>query len=311
MVARALDTNHQRIDLSEASMEAAYLETLRLTTEPLGDDSFIPTYFISRATREHVTVALSGDGGDELFGGYPKYRQIAWAARLHPWAMCFPVSLDRFLPDGPSKAMQVFRGKSAMDRALWLGSLWKQDELGRLLVDPASAQAGRSFFANEWSRCNRVCLQDQFSLVDIATYLEGDILTKVDRASMAVSLEVRSPLLDERILDFTCRTGLRCTALGRKKTALRKLLARHLDARIFEGPKKGFGLPIDEWLRGSLRPVLEEYTSASRLRSGGLLQLDYVAKIRSEHLSGKRNYGRKLHALIAWEVWREKVQATL
>lgn len=311
LVAKALHTDHRRIDLSESAMESAYLDTLRLATEPMGDDSFIPTYFISRATREHVTVALSGDGGDELFGGYPKYRQIELAARLHPLARTLPRRVDTLLPDKVSKAMQVFRGYSAVDRALWLGSLWKQEELRRLLTDPSSAETGRNFFARVWDDCAGRCLQDQFTLTDIATYLEGDILAKVDRASMAVSLEVRSPLLDERILDFTCRTGLRCTRLGRKKNALRKLLARYLDPQIFEGPKKGFGLPIDEWLRGGLRPVLEEYTSAARLRTGGLLDPDYVAKVRAEHLSGRRNYGRKLHALIAWEVWREKVARTI
>lgn len=306
-IARVLGTSHRQLELSEEEMESGYLETLRLTTEPIGDDSFIPTYFISRATREHVTVALSGDGGDELFGGYPKYRQIKTAAFFHPLSRILPQAFDHWLPDQATKALQVSRKHGACARALWLGSLWKQDELDQLLADPAWAKTGRQFFDDEWIRCAGGCLQDQFSLVDIATYLEGDILTKVDRASMAVSLEVRSPLLDERVLDFTCATELRCSPLGRSKLALRKLLARYLDPRIFQGPKKGFGLPIDEWLRGRLRPVLEEYTSASRLGSGGLVDSDYVAKIRSEHLSGKRNYGRKLHALIAWEVWRETV----
>lgn len=308
-IAKALQTDHHRLDLSMADMESAYLETLRMATEPIGDDSYIPTCFISRATREYVTVALSGDGGDELFGGYPKYRQIALAARLHPLARAVPGRLDALLPDKASKAMQLFRGSNPSSRALWLGSLWKEEELERLLTDPAAAEEGRLLFEREWENCAGGCLQDQFSLTDIATYLEGDILSKVDRASMAVSLEVRSPLLDERVLDFTCRVGLRCTPLGREKGALRRLLARYLSPIFFEGPKKGFGLPIDEWLRGSLRPVLEEYTSAERLRSGGLLDPGYVAKVRDAHLSGRRNYGRKLHALIAWEVWREKMSS--
>lgn len=307
MVARALGTTHCQLDLSEAEMESGYLETLRLATEPIGDDSFIPTYFISRATRKHVTVALSGDGGDELFGGYPKYGQIRLAARLCPLARVVPPYLDAYFPDRIAKTLQVSRARSACERALWLGSLWKQEELECLLRDTASALQGRRFFEKEWARCAGGCLQNRFSLVDIATYLEGDILTKVDRASMAVGLEVRSPLLDERVLDFTCATGLRCMPLGRRKLALKKLLARYLDPRIFTGPKKGFGLPIDDWLRGELRPVLEEYTSAGRLRSGGLVDPSYVAKVRAEHLSGRRNYGRKLHALIAWEVWREAV----
>ena len=307
MVAKALQTDHHRLELSMADMESAYLETLRMATEPIGDDSYIPTCFISRVTREHVTVALSGDGGDELFGGYPKYRQIEWAARFHPWSRAWPRCLDALLPDKASKAMQLFRGSNPSSRALWLGSLWKEKELERLLIDPSAAEGGRLLFEREWEKCAAGCLQNQFSLTDIATYLEGDILTKVDRASMSVSLEVRSPLLDERVLDFTCRVGLRCTPLGREKGALRRLLARYLNPRFFDGPKKGFGLPIDQWLRGGLRPVLEEYTSAERLRAGGLIDPGYITKVRDAHLSGRRNYGRKLHALIAWEVWREKV----
>lgn len=308
-VAQALGTNHSQIEISEAEMESGYLEILRLTTEPIGDDSFIPTYFMSRATRKHVTVALSGDGGDELFGGYPKYSQIELAGIMNPFSRLAPGAVESMLPDQLAKTLQLARCHTACTRALWLGSLWKQAELDQVLMDAGWSTAGRQFFENAWDRCGETCLQNRFSLVDIATYLEGDILTKVDRASMAVSLEVRSPLLDERILDFTSAIGLRCSPLGRRKLALRKLLARYLSPEIFEQPKKGFGLPIDEWLRGGLKPVLDEYTSEARLRSGGLLNPDYVAKVKAEHLSGKRNYGRKLHALIAWEVWRETAAA--
>jgi len=307
LVARALHVDHRQIDISESSMEDGYLKTLQAATEPIGDDSLIPTFFISRATREYVTVALSGDGGDELFGGYPKYHQIHLASRLRMLGAMTPAAIDTWLPDAAAKALGLFRSKSPAERALWLGSLWKPVKLRCLLRDPQTAEAGRLFFENEWVKCGGRCLQDQFCLTDIATYLEGDILTKVDRASMLASLEVRSPFLDERILDFTCATSLRCGPLGQSKLALKKLLARHLDPRIFGGPKKGFGCPIDEWLRGGLRPVLEEYTSAARLRSEGLVDVDFVAWVKSEHLSGRRNYGRKLHALIAWEVWREQI----
>jgi asparagine synthase (glutamine-hydrolysing) len=143
-------------------------------------------------------------------------------------------------------------------------------------------------------------------MTDIATYLEGSILRKVDRASMAASLEVRAPLLDERILDLTVTAGVRDTALGKQKRALRTLLSRHLPLEIFRGAKRGFGLPIDEWFRGGLRGALMKYTDVERLRKGGLVDPQAVARIRDDHLSGRRNYGRKLHALVAWEVWREK-----
>ena len=307
VIARALNTRHARLELSESEMEDSYLSTLRMATEPIGDDSFIPTYLISKLTRDHVTVALSGDGGDELFGGYPKYGQINTAARFFSLASLVPEVVDTCLPDKAAKALGLFRSRRPVDRALWLSSLWKEAKLHRVLEDPRAAEAGRRFYEDEWNRCKGECLHEQFALVDLVTYLEGDILTKVDRASMAASLEVRSPFLDHRVIDFVSFYGLLCTDLCRNKLALRKLLAKRLNPRLFEAPKKGFGLPIDEWLRGGLRPVLEEYTSSARLRAEGLLDADYIAWVRSEHLSGRRNYGRKLHAVIAWEVWAEKM----
>jgi asparagine synthase (glutamine-hydrolysing) len=305
-IASRLKTNHTTISISSVEMCSHYLETLRRCPEPLGDDSFIPTYFISRAAREHVTVALSGDGGDELFGGYPKYRQIALAAKAHPFAKFIPHAALQALPDRAAKALEVFKKNTESDRALWLSSLWKSDELPDILKNPADANPGREFFFAEWNSKNASSLQDRFSQTDLSTYLEGSILTKVDRAAMACGLEVRSPLLDERILDFTARHRIRDTRLGQGKTALRTLLHRHLPPELFAGPKRGFGLPIDEWFRGPLREILEEYTSPARLNQTGLLDPKAVARFRNLHLSGHRNYGRKLHAIVAWEVWREK-----
>jgi asparagine synthase (glutamine-hydrolysing) len=305
-VASTLKTDHTTISISPTEMCSHYLETLRRCPEPLGDDSFIPTFFISCAAREHVTVALSGDGGDELFGGYPKYRQIALAAKAHPFAKFIPRAALQALPDRAAKALEVFKINTEPDRALWLSSLWKSDELPAILNNPADALLGRQFFINEWNSRNASSLQDRFSQTDLSTYLEGSILTKVDRAAMACGLEVRSPLLDERILDFTARHRIRDTRLGQGKTALRTLLHRHLPPELFAGPKRGFGLPIDEWFRGPLREILEEYTSPARLNQTGLLDPNAVARFRNLHLSGHRNYGRKLHAIVAWEVWREK-----
>jgi asparagine synthase (glutamine-hydrolysing) len=306
IVADKLGTDHHQIDLHSSDMETQYVETLRKCPEPLGDDSFLPTYFISRATREYVTVAISGDGGDELFGGYPKYHQILSARRFHPLFRFLPQGLLAFLPDKFAKAAGVFRLPDDCARALWLSSLWKEDELAAVLQNPDSADAGQSFFRSEWEKHLGQSLQERFSLTDIATYLEGSILMKVDRASMAASLEVRAPLLDERILDLTVATGVRNGPLGNRKAALRALLSRHLPLELFAGPKRGFGLPIDEWFRGSLRGILMEYTSESRLREGGLVDPRRVAGIRDMHLSGQRNFGRKLHALVAWEIWREQ-----
>jgi len=304
-VADKLGTDHHQIDIHPADMESEYLATLAKCPEPLGDDSFIPTYFISRATRQHVTVALSGDGGDELFGGYPKYRQIKLGQQWGRILGLLPERCLSLLPDRIAKAVAVIRLGDPAHRALWLSSLWKENELGDLLLDGRSSSEGREHYFTEWRSHGGKSLQEQFSLTDIATYLEGSILAKVDRAGMAASLEVRSPLLDERILDLTLACGVRSTRLGQRKQALKLLLGQYLDLNLFSGPKRGFGLPIDEWFRGGLKDVLLEYTSAKRLRDEGLLNVTAVERIRDLHLSGRRNFGRKLHALVAWEVWRE------
>ena len=305
-VAEILGTDHHTIQIEAQDMEKHYIETLQRCPEPLGDDSFLPTFFISRATRRYVTVALSGDGGDELFGGYPKYRQIRVAAALHPFALFMPAGLLSLLPDRWAKAGELAQAPAEWSRALWLSSLWKESELKVVLEKPLTARKGQTFFKIEWEMHRRASVEERFAMTDVATYLEGSILRKVDRASMAASLEVRAPLLDERILDLTVTAGVRDTALGKRKRALRTLLSRHLPLEIFRGAKRGFGLPIDEWFRGGLRGALMKYTDVERLRKGGLVDPQAVARIRDDHLSGRRNYGRKLHALVAWEVWREK-----
>jgi len=307
-VAEILGTDHHTIQIEAQDMEKHYIETLQRCPEPLGDDSFLPTYFISCATRRYVTVALSGDGGDELFGGYPKYRQIRVAAALHPFAQFMPAGILSLLPDRWAKAGELAQAPAEWSRALWLSSLWKESELKVVLVKPLTARKGQTFFKIEWEKYGRASLEERFAMTDVATYLEGSILRKVDRASMAASLEVRAPLLDERILDLTVTAGVRDTALGKRKGALRTLLSRHLPLEIFRGAKRGFGLPIDEWFRGGLRGALMKYTDTERLRKGGLVDPQAVARIRDDHLSGQRNYGRKLHALVAWEVWREKAE---
>ena len=307
-IAERLETDHCQIDIHPSDMERDYIGTLARCPEPLGDDSFVPTFFISRATREHVTVALSGDGGDELFGGYPKYQWLRIGHQAHLAARMIPRSLRALLPDRYAKATEALSLPGEGDRALWFSSLWKEDELSAILRNPATAIAGREVFLAEWETHRGESPQERFSRTDIATYLEGSILTKVDRASMATSLEVRSPLLDERILDLTVARELRSTPLGQRKGALREILTGYLPSDFFTGPKRGFGLPIDEWFRGGLHGILEEYTSEHRLRDEGLLNPEAVARLRNLHLTGRRNYGMKLHALVAWQIWKESLR---
>ena len=137
-------------------------------------------------------------------------------------------------------------------------------------------------------------------------YLEGDILTKVDRASMAVGLEARSPFLDSQFVEHALQWPAHAELNGGGKAILKAMLARRLPARLFQRPKQGFGMPIDDWFRGPLRYLLQRYTSAERIRRRGLLQPGTLSQVVQQHLSGRRNFGRKLYAIVAFEIWADR-----
>jgi asparagine synthase (glutamine-hydrolysing) len=147
-------------------------------------------------------------------------------------------------------------------------------------------------------------------LADMETYLEGDILPKVDRASMAVSLEARSPFLDARFVEQALRWTVHAALPGGGKQILKTMLARRFPPAWFERPKQGFGMPVEQWFRGELRGLLERYTDPARLRRRGLLQAETVGRAVREHLSGRRNFARKLYALVAFEVWADRFFGT-
>jgi asparagine synthase (glutamine-hydrolysing) len=142
-------------------------------------------------------------------------------------------------------------------------------------------------------------------LTDMETYLEGDILPKVDRASMAVSLESRSPFLDARFVEETLRWTARAQLPGGGKQILKTMLAKRLPMDWFDRPKQGFGMPIEQWFRGELRSLLQRYTDPDRIRRRGLLRPEAVDRAVREHLSGRRNFARKLYAVVAFEIWAD------
>lgn len=304
-VAKFLGTRHRTLPVSESQMLEDFLGILRRASEPLADDSFLPSSLISQRARQDVTVALSGDGGDELFLGYSKYRQLEMAnlaGFVHPFWR-----LARFFacPDAAAKAADLFSQPTEARRALWLASLWKPDELPGILAEPKLATGVEEEFSARWAAVSAVDPQARFSAVDLQTYLPGDILTKVDRASMAASLEVRSPLLDERVVSAVLAWRQQNPAPFQRKRLLKKILARLVPPELWERPKQGFSPPLDEWYRGALRPILIEYTRPERLSQGGLWNPEGVARFRDQHLGGRRNFGRKLHAVVAFEIWRE------
>lgn len=306
-IARHLGTEHHELMIEAGAIAGEFVEILARLPEPLGDDSFIPTFAISRETKRHVTVALSGDGGDESFAGYAKYRQFQSARK---WQGPFPQAWGAVAklpwPDRVKKSLQALSAENPCELARWLSTLWKKDELDGLLSPANHLPEGDDFFAAAWASRAAFGATERFMLTDIETYLADDILPKVDRASMAVGLEVRSPFLDQRLiaaaLEFPSRTGLQ----NGGKDVLKRILEKHVPRALFERPKQGFGIPIESWFRGPLRDVLREYTNPERTRRRGLLNPHALASYVQAHLDGRRNFARKLHAVVAFEVWADR-----
>jgi asparagine synthase (glutamine-hydrolysing) len=304
-VAQRLGAEHHELPVSPDTLVNEFESILRQAAEPLGDDSYVPTFLISRETRRFVTVALSGDGGDELFAGYVKYAQYAgarrWLGAPVPWRW-----LSRVAPtDALHKRSAAVACGRPLELARWLSSLWKREELGEVLVHPTE-QTEADLFERAWTQRKCYPELERWMLTDMETYLEGNILMKVDRASMAVSLEARSPFLDAQLVDEVLRWPVHAQLAGGGKAILKAMLARHLPTEWFERPKQGFGMPVAEWFRGELRDVLLRCTSRERTRRRGLLDPERLERVVQAHLSGRRNFARKLYAVLAFELWAER-----
>ena len=304
-VAKHLGADHHELPVSSRTLVTEFESILHQASEPLGDDSYVPTFLISRETRRFVTVALSGDGGDELFAGYAKYGQFAAARNwLHaplPWRW-----LARVAPnDTLHKQSAALATRHPLELARWLSSLWKREDLPRILLQGDGLKEP-DLFEDSWEQRTSYPELERWMLTDMETYLEGDILTKVDRASMAVSLEARSPFLDAHLVDEVLRWPNRATLPEGGKTILKKMLAGRLPAEWFERPKQGFGMPVAEWFRGELRDVLLRATSRERTQQRGLLNAPALQTVVRAHLSGRRNFARKLYAVVAFELWAER-----
>ncbi len=310
-IARHLRTNHHELMLSQKSVLGEFEAILALAPEPLGDDSFVPTYLISRETRKHVTVALSGDGGDELFAGYEKYFQFERARQLQRWLPLPWRWLSRLaLNDRQAKILEGLAQRRPGDLARWLSSIWKRDESARLLSNPLPPAVGPDAFEQSWARRGSYSELERWMLTDMETYLEGDILTKVDRASMAVGLEARSPFLDQELIEQALKWSCHASPRHGGKAILKTLLAKYVPSELFNRPKQGFGMPIDQWFRGELREALLHYTHPKRIRQRGLFNPDELTWRVKAHLEGRRNFARKLYSIVAFEVWADKFFGT-
>jgi asparagine synthase (glutamine-hydrolysing) len=323
-VAAHLGTRHTEFRLTEPEALATVRELPRLFSEPLGDASQIPTHLVCRLARSAVTVAISGDGGDELFWGYERYRWAGRIASVPSWLRRAGAALMRPLPATTWAATLApverwlpaeLRGPMRADRLrklLEVVSASDDDAVYRLVLSPWPADcrlvrrpAERPSVLDAEAPALR-SLDERMMLLDLRSYLPDDVLTKVDRAAMAASLETRVPLLDHRIVEFALRLPMHQKRRdGRSKWLLRRLLDRHVPRHLIDRPKMGFGIPIHDWLRGGLRDWAESLLAEDRLRAAGLVDPAPIRRTWAEHLAGTHDWGYRLWPLLVFEGWRD------
>jgi asparagine synthase (glutamine-hydrolysing) len=282
--------------------------------EPFADPSALPTYVVSKLAREHVTVALSGDGGDELFAGYTRYlveRQRApyeRVPRVVRESLMRPLS--RRLPHGAWGRNYLHNvSLDAVDRFLDSVSVFTRLTRGALYTDAFRAQledddAAGTRFRTLAARAGSSDPLDVLLYLDSKTYLPGDILTKVDRMSMAVSLEARAPLLDHKLIEFVARipASLKLRG-GETKHIFKRAISDFVPAEILHRQKQGFGVPIQQWINEQLRGQMRDTLTDSRARSRGYVDQAYVAQLLSEHERGRRDHAAPLWSLFMLELW--------
>ncbi len=327
-IAKHLGTEHT--ELYVTAQEALDVVPLisEMYDEPFSDVSQIPTYLVSRLARSHVTVSLSGDGGDELFGGYQRYfRTVAiwkWLERVpspvrravsHLIQSTSPHAIDLAYELVRPLVPQKTRFSAVGDKAHKLASMLDSQSPAAIYLhalshwpEPTDIVLGshetddfdQAFAQTAWLPS----FEERMMLTDLVNYLPDDILTKVDRASMAVSLEARVPIIDHNVVEFAWKLPMRFKIRnGTSKWILRQVLYKHVPRELVERPKMGFGVPIDHWLRGPLRTWAEDLLSEDSLNRQGLFNVNAVRTKWKEHISGSRNWQYLLWDVLIFQNW--------
>ena len=289
--------------------------------EPLSDPSLVPTYLLSRFTRKHVTVALGGDGGDELFAGYQMYQghrlaniyekvpRVLRRGLVEPLVRLLPVKTKNLSFDYRARRFVSGAGHDPVARHhLWFGS-FRPDEQEALLTPDVQSQSDGDVYRDArrlFAESDAVDQVERMQDLDAQLYLAEDILTKVDRASMAVSLEVRAPFLDPRIAEYVASLPPNYKLHGNKsKYILKRAMSGLLPPFVARRGKKGFGVPFAEWLKGKLRPLARDLLSPERVRRAGVFDPVYVTRLQDEHERGVANHRKLLWTLLMFELWHE------
>jgi asparagine synthase (glutamine-hydrolysing) len=330
-VARHLQTEHHELYLESNDCVEAIQRLPTIYDEPFADSSQIPTILVSEFTRRHVTVALSGDSGDEFFGGYNRY---FWSERIARRFQRYPRSVkvlgsdfllsvsaqrwEQLVALGNTLVPTRYRVRGGGDKMHKIARILKTDSIGALYQELVSSPGWAKCALNHpespanafepWHKiASPLGLIERMMLFDQMTYMTDDILCKVDRASMSVGLEARVPFLDNDLTEFAWSLPLDFKIRnGQGKWPLRQILKRYLPEELFDRPKMGFGIPLGEWLRGPLRDWAEAILSEANLADGGYFDVKIVRGTWAEHLGGRRNLSHQLWPVLMFLAWKRK-----
>lgn len=323
-VAEQLGTVHHEQIVTDRDARDVIPLLPRIYDEPFGDSSQIPTYLVSRLARTEVTVALTGDGGDELFGGYYRhfYAPRLWRhiGRLPLWVRALGAPLSRIPAHYWSRAGRLLPGHARpnlgarIQKGLRLASSARSiDDVYASFLDEwrfeASPVLGSAAAADRWDLDVGSSARDEARLMycDAVSYLPDDILSKVDRAAMAVSLETRVPFLDHRVAETAAQIPLSLKISGGQgKAVLRKLLYKEAPSELFDRPKAGFAVPVGDWLRGALRPWAEELLDERRMKNEGWFDAAVVRRRWHDHLTGRRESTPAIWAVLMFQAWLDE-----
>ena len=334
-VARHLRTEHTEFYISSAQAMDVIPRLPELFDEPFSDSSQIPTFLISQLAKRHVTVALTGDGGDEVFGGYNRY---LWHGRVWNVISRMPKAMSSALGGAvtllsPAAWDTIFRAAgpvlpNAMSQRLGGQKLHKLAKILRARTERALyqqissvSQVPSELMAERWKSLSSECLPqtpafsdfiEEMMYLDTITYLPDDILAKVDRASMGASLETRAPFVDHEIVEFAWTLPLSMKVRhGVGKSIVRRILERYVPPELTDRPKAGFGVPLGTWLRGELREWAEATLDPAKMRQQGLLDVDAVHQKWQEHLSGRREWQYQIWSVLMLQAWLARQSGSL
>jgi asparagine synthase (glutamine-hydrolysing) len=321
-VARKYGTEHHEFMIEPRVLELTE-KLVHQLDEPFGDFSIFPTYLVSKMARDFVTVTLSGDGGDELFAGYDTYRAHRFDRRYYhrfpkivKRRILGPLA-DRVPPSDKKKGavnsfkrfVQGTRLPKELSHARWMVFLTPEERRGLFTAETLARFTPELPYETILRHSREVESADDVArtgYIDLKTYLVDDILVKVDRMSMAASLEARVPYLDRRIVEFALSLPPDLKMKGfSTKVLLKKTFWNDLPPEVQRRDKQGFSIPIKNWIRGELKPMMTDLLSEKRIREQGLFQPSFVSRLVREHLDGKENHSHKLWALMVFEQWHE------